>query len=108
MLQDRTLHLAHVRHNMEKDFEFAVGMIFLNELEAYHKYVVAYAIGKLIGARKAKMVKNDKKNPTNFVCNCKKQSISSFTHEKKYERVEVRCGCLAHFKFKIDNGLYEI
>ncbi|KAF8037901.1 LOW QUALITY PROTEIN: hypothetical protein BT93_B0672 [Corymbia citriodora subsp. variegata] len=59
---------------MEKDFEFAIGMIFLNELEAYNKYV-AYAITD---------------------------------EEKKFERLEVRYSCLAHIKFKVDDGIFEV
>ena len=45
--------------DMEKYDEFAVGMVFPNELEAYDKYV-AYAISKGFGVRKGNMFKNGK------------------------------------------------
>ena len=45
--------------DMEKDFEFVIGMVFSNKLEAYHKYV-AYAIGKGFEVRKGNVVKNIK------------------------------------------------
>ncbi|KAF8017784.1 hypothetical protein BT93_H2856 [Corymbia citriodora subsp. variegata] len=104
-----TSHLAHVMRNMENDFEFAIGMVFSNELEAYHKYV-AYAIGKGFGVRKGNTVKNRKGEITRriFLCNCEGHSVNSSNQEKKYERFEVRCGCLAHIKFKVDNGVYEV
>ncbi|XP_056173440.1 protein FAR1-RELATED SEQUENCE 5-like [Syzygium oleosum] len=102
-------HLAHVMRDIEKDYEFAVGMVFSNELEAYHKYV-AYAIGKGFGVRKGHMFKNSKGELTRrtFVCNCEGHSLSSSDKEEKYERYEVRCGCLARIKFKVDNGVYEV
>ncbi|KAI3411366.1 uncharacterized protein J3R85_018081 [Psidium guajava] len=58
-LQHGTFHLAHVMRDMEKDFEFTIGMIFSNEAEAYHKYV-AYAIGKGFGVRKENLSRNRK------------------------------------------------
>ncbi|KAF8016193.1 hypothetical protein BT93_H1644 [Corymbia citriodora subsp. variegata] len=94
---------------MEKDFEFAIGMIFSNELEAYNKYV-AYAISKGFGVRKGNLTRNSKEEITRqtFVCNCKGYSASSIDDEKKFERFEVRCGCLAHIKFKVDDGIFEV
>ncbi|KAK3423692.1 hypothetical protein EUGRSUZ_F00557 [Eucalyptus grandis] len=83
-------------------------MVFASELEAYHKYV-AYAIGKGFGVRKSKIRKNDKGEITRhtFVCNCEGYSINSSDQERKYEKHEVRCGCPAFFRFKVENGTYE-
>ncbi|XP_056160407.1 protein FAR1-RELATED SEQUENCE 5-like isoform X1 [Syzygium oleosum] len=108
-LEHETSHLAHVMRDMDKDFEFVVGMVFSNELEAYHKYV-AYAISKGFGVRKGNAVKNRKGEITRrtFLCNCEGHSVGSSDQEKKYERFEVRCGCLAHIKFKVDKGVYEV
>ncbi|KAF8037796.1 hypothetical protein BT93_B0595 [Corymbia citriodora subsp. variegata] len=95
--------------DMEKDFEFAIGMVFSNELEAYHTYV-AYAIGKGFGVRKDNLLRNRKGEITRrtFVCNCEGHSVSSSNQDKKYERFEVRCGCPARIKFKVHNGVYEV
>ncbi|KAL3724836.1 hypothetical protein ACJRO7_029926, partial [Eucalyptus globulus] len=84
-------------------------MIFASELEAYNKYV-AYAIGKGFGVRKSKTRKNDKGEITRriFVCNCAGYSVNSSDQEKKYERPEVRCGCPAFIKFKVENGVHEV
>ncbi|KAK3412083.1 hypothetical protein EUGRSUZ_I00868 [Eucalyptus grandis] len=102
-----TSHLVHVMRDMEKDFEFAIGMVFSNELEAYNKYV-AYAIIKGFGVRKGSLVRNTKRKVTRrtFVCNCEGYSINSSDEEKekKFERFDIRCGCLAHIKFKVDNN----
>ncbi|XP_056158433.1 protein FAR1-RELATED SEQUENCE 5-like [Syzygium oleosum] len=108
-LQHETSHLAHVMRDMEKDYEFAVGMVFPNELEAYDKYV-AYAIGKGFGVRKGNMFKNGKGELTRrtFVCHCEGHSVSSSDQEKKFERYEVRYGCPARIKFKVNNGVYEV
>ncbi|KAI3440621.1 WRKY domain-containing protein [Psidium guajava] len=96
-------------HDMEKDFEFTIGMIFSNETKAYHKYV-AYAIGKGFGVRKENVSRNRKGEITRrtFVCNCEGYSIGSSDQEKKFERYEVRCGCLTRIKLKVDNGVYEV
>ncbi|KAL3749295.1 hypothetical protein ACJRO7_010408 [Eucalyptus globulus] len=93
--EPETSHLAHVTRDLEKDFEFTIGMIFASELEAYHKYV-AYAIGKGFGVRKSKTRKNDKGEITRwiFVCNC--------------AGPEVRYGCPAFIKFKIENGVHKV
>ncbi|KAL3730191.1 hypothetical protein ACJRO7_027235 [Eucalyptus globulus] len=107
--EHETSHLAHVIRDMENDFEFAIGMVFSNEDEAYYKYV-AYAIGKGFGVRKGHTVKNRKGEITRriFLCNCEGHSVTSSNQEKKFERAEVRCGCPAHIKFKVDNGVYEV
>ncbi|KAK2631208.1 hypothetical protein EUGRSUZ_L03237 [Eucalyptus grandis] len=104
-----TSHLAHVMRDMEKDYEFAIGMVFSNELEAYHTYV-AYAIGKGFGVRNDNLLRNRKGEITRrtFVCNCAGHPINSSDQEKKYHRSEVRCGCPARIKFKVDNGIYEV
>ncbi|KAF8011368.1 hypothetical protein BT93_J1848 [Corymbia citriodora subsp. variegata] len=104
-----TSHLSHEIRDMEKDFEFAIGMVFSNELEAYHKYV-AYAIRKGFGVRKGNMFKNSKGELTRrtFVCNCEGHSVNLYDKEKKYERYEIRCGCLTRIKFKVDNGVYKV
>lgn len=108
-LEHETSHLAHVMRDMKNDFEFAIGMVFSNELEAYHKYV-AYAIDKGFGVRKGHTVKNRKGEITRrtLLCNCEGYSVTPSDQEKKFERLEVRCGCLAHIKFKVDNGIYEV
>ncbi|KAK3429729.1 hypothetical protein EUGRSUZ_E01219, partial [Eucalyptus grandis] len=84
-------------------------MVFASELEAYHKYV-AYAIGKGFGVRKSKIRKNDKGEITRrtFVCNCEGYAINSSDQERKYEKLEVRCGCPAFIRFKVENGSYEV
>lgn len=107
--EHETSHLAHVMRDMEKDYEFAIGMVFSNELEAYHTYV-AYAIGKGFGVRKDNLLRNRKGEITRrtFVCNCAGHPINSSDQEKKYHRSEVRCGCPARIKFKVDNGIYEV
>ncbi|KAL3716012.1 hypothetical protein ACJRO7_007732 [Eucalyptus globulus] len=92
--QHESSHISHIVRDMEKEIEFVVGMVFSNELEAYHKYV-AYAIGKWFGVRKGNMFRN-------------RYSDSLDGKEKKYQRYEVRCGCLAHIKYKVDNGIYEV
>ncbi|KAF7851608.1 LOW QUALITY PROTEIN: hypothetical protein BT93_L3491 [Corymbia citriodora subsp. variegata] len=35
-------------------------------------------------------------------------SASSADEKKKFEKFEVRCGCLAHIKFKVDDGIFEV
>ncbi|KAL3724787.1 hypothetical protein ACJRO7_029883 [Eucalyptus globulus] len=104
-----TSHLVHVMRDMEKDFEFAIGMVLSNKLEAYNKYV-AYAISKGFGVRKGNLVRNTKGKITRrtFVCNSEGYPVSSSAEERKFERFEVRCGCLAHIKFKVDNDVYEV
>ncbi|KAK3430489.1 hypothetical protein EUGRSUZ_E01986 [Eucalyptus grandis] len=84
-------------------------MVFASELEAYYKYV-SYAIGKGFGVRKSKTRKNDKGEITRriFVCNCAGYSVNSSDQEKKYEKPEVRCGCPALIKFKVENGVHEV
>ena len=101
--------IANVTRDLEKDFEFMVGMIFTSELEAYHKYV-AYAIGKGFGVRKSKTRKNDKGEITRrtFMCNCEGYSANSSEQERKYERLEVRRGYIAFIRFKVENGIYEV
>ncbi|XP_056166727.1 putative protein FAR1-RELATED SEQUENCE 10, partial [Syzygium oleosum] len=101
--------IAYVTRDLEKDFEFMVGMVFTSELEAYHKYV-AYAISKGFGVRKSKTRKNDKGEITRrtFLCNCEGYSTNSSEQERKYERLEVRCGCPAFIRFKVENGIYEV
>ncbi|KAL3714834.1 hypothetical protein ACJRO7_006696 [Eucalyptus globulus] len=89
--EHETSHLAHVIRDMKNDFEFAIEMIFSNKDEAYHNYV-AYAIGKGFGVRKGHTG----------------HSVTSSDQEKKFERAEVKCGCPAHIKFKVDNGVYEV
>ncbi|KAF8034768.1 hypothetical protein BT93_C0933 [Corymbia citriodora subsp. variegata] len=109
LLQHETTSLTHVMRDLEKDFEFALGMIFSNELEAYNKYV-AYAICKGFGVRKANLTRNTKGEITRrtFVCSCEGYSVNSANEEKKFEKFDVRCGCLAHIKFKVDNGVHEV
>ncbi|KAK3408991.1 hypothetical protein EUGRSUZ_J01116 [Eucalyptus grandis] len=65
---------------------------------------------KGFGVRKGHTVKNRKGEITRrtFLCNCKGYSVTSSDQEKKFERAEVRCGCPAHIKFKVDNGVYEV
>ncbi|KAK3438543.1 hypothetical protein EUGRSUZ_C03166 [Eucalyptus grandis] len=84
-------------------------MIFASELEAYHKYVV-YTIDKGFGVKKSKIRKNNKGEITQrtFVCNCEGYSINSSDQKRKYERLEVRCGCPAFIRFKVENDAYEI
>ncbi|KAL3746993.1 hypothetical protein ACJRO7_015866 [Eucalyptus globulus] len=91
--EHETTDLVHVIRDLEKDFEFTVGMVFANKLEAYHKYV-AYAIREI--------------TRRTFVCNCEGYSINSFDQEIKYERLEVRCGCPAFIIFKVENDAYEV
>jgi len=84
-------------------------MVFASELKEYHKYV-AYAIGKGFGVMKFKIRKNDKGEITRqiFVCNCEGYSVNSSDQERKYERLEVRCGCPAFIKFQVENGIHEV
>ncbi|KAF8016194.1 hypothetical protein BT93_H1645 [Corymbia citriodora subsp. variegata] len=84
-------------------------MIFSNELKAYNKYV-AYAMSKGFGVRKGNLARNSKGEiiRRTFVCNCEGYSASSIDDEKKFERFEVRCGWLAHIKFKVDDGIFEV
>ncbi|XP_048128414.1 uncharacterized protein LOC125312840 [Rhodamnia argentea] len=86
-----------------------MGMIFPNEVEAYNDYA-AYAIGKGFGVGKDKVVRNVKGEITRrtFVCNCEGCYASVSDKERKYDRFEVRCSCLAPIKFKVDNGVYEV
>ncbi|KAF8028667.1 hypothetical protein BT93_E1345 [Corymbia citriodora subsp. variegata] len=74
--EHETGSLAHVMRDMEKNFKFALEMIFLNELEAYNKYV-AYAISKGFGVRKGNLARNTKGEITRwtFVCNCEARKL---------------------------------
>ncbi|XP_048133687.1 protein FAR1-RELATED SEQUENCE 5-like [Rhodamnia argentea] len=102
-------HLRRSIHNLPKNFEFKVGMVFSSELEAYHKYV-AYALRKGFGVRKAKIRRNYKGEITRrtFVCNREGFSCTPPDEQKKIERTENRCGCLAHIGFKVENGVHEV
>ncbi|KAF8036156.1 hypothetical protein BT93_C1991 [Corymbia citriodora subsp. variegata] len=65
---------------------------------------------KGFGVRKGNLARNTKGEITRrtFVCNCEGYSVSSADEEKKFEKFEVRCGCLAHIKFKVDDGILEV
>lgn len=107
--EDDDAHLRHSIHNLPKNFEFKVGMVFSSELEAYHTYV-AYALRKGFGIRKGNKVRNSKGEITRrtFLCNCEGFSCTPPYQQKKMERTEIRCGCQAHIKFKVENGVHEI
>ena len=38
----------------------------------------------------------------------KEDLISSLFKERKRQRLEYRCGCMARIKFKISNGMWEV
>ncbi|KAF8034470.1 hypothetical protein BT93_C0701 [Corymbia citriodora subsp. variegata] len=107
--EDDDAHLSHSIHNLPKNFEFKVGMVFSSELQAYHTYV-AYALRKGFGVRKGNKVRNSKGEITRrtFLCNCEGFSCTPPDQQKKMERTENRCGCLAHVKFKVENGVHEV
>jgi len=94
-LQHETSHLANVMHDMENDFEFAIGMVFSNELEAYHKYV-AYAIGKGFGVRKGHTVKNRKGEVIRrtFLHNCEGHSVTPSDQEINLRGLKLDVGVL--------------
>ncbi|XP_030475753.2 protein FAR1-RELATED SEQUENCE 9-like isoform X2 [Syzygium oleosum] len=102
-------HLHHSIHNLPKNFDFKVGMVFSSELKAYHTYV-AYALRKGFGVRKGKKARNSKGEITRrtFLCNCEGFSCTPPDQQKKMERTENRCGCLAHIRFKVENGVHEV
>lgn len=75
-------------------------MVFSSEVEAYHTYV-AYALCKDFGVR-------GEITWCTFVCSCEGFSCPTPGQQKKMERTDNRCSCLAHILFKVDNGVHEV
>lgn len=95
-------------HNVDKEFQFRIGMTFANEEEAYKTYN-AYAISKGFGVRKGKKANNSKGilRTCTYLCNCEGHSPSIPPHEQRdvYRTVK-RTGCEACIKFKIENKVW--
>ncbi|WMV07784.1 hypothetical protein MTR67_001169 [Solanum verrucosum] len=85
-------------------------MKFVSEEESYNAYN-SYAMAKGFGIRKGPNTHNRNNEMTRclFFCSCQGQSdkLSPF-QERKRQRLEYRCGCLARIKFKISNGIWEV
>lgn len=95
-------------HNVDKEFQFRIGMTFANEEEAYKTYN-AYAISKGFGVRKGQKANNSKGilRTCTYLCNCEGHSPSIPPHEQRdvYRTVK-RTGCEACIKFKIENRVW--
>nr|XP_025886422.1 protein FAR1-RELATED SEQUENCE 5-like [Solanum lycopersicum] len=66
---------------------------------------------KGFGVRKSAKTYNINKEVTRrlFLCACKGKSDNlSLFQERKRQRLEYRCGCMARIKFKISNGMWEV
>ncbi|PHT45432.1 hypothetical protein CQW23_14590 [Capsicum baccatum] len=96
--------------NTSKNFIFEIDMKFNSEEESYNAYN-SYAVVRGFGVRKGGKTNNVKGETTRrlFLCSCKGQSdkLSPF-QERKRQRLEYRCGCMARIKFKISNGIWEV
>lgn len=102
--------MIHNVYNIDKNFAFKIGMKFGSKEESYNAYN-SYAMAKGFGVRKGPKTLNRNKEITRclFLCSCegKSDKLSPF-QEKKRQRLEYKCGCLARIKFKISNGTWEI
>ncbi|XP_075096493.1 protein FAR1-RELATED SEQUENCE 5-like [Nicotiana tabacum] len=81
--------LVHNVININDDFAFKIGRKFCSENESYEAYN-SYAVAKGFGVRKGQ------------------SPLCSDYQEKKRQRLEYRCGCMARIKFKISNGVWEV
>ncbi|XP_059306979.1 putative protein FAR1-RELATED SEQUENCE 10 [Lycium ferocissimum] len=101
---------AHSVYNINKNFVFEIGMKFHSEKEAYNAYN-SYAVAKGFGIRKGAKTYDRNKEITRclFLCSCegKSDNLSPF-QERKRQRLQYRCGCLARIKFKISNEIWEV
>ncbi|KAG5596078.1 hypothetical protein H5410_037310 [Solanum commersonii] len=101
---------THNVYNINKNFIFEIGMKFVSEEESYNAYN-SYAMAKGFGIRKGPKTHNRNNEMTMclFFCSCQGQSdkLSPF-QERKRQRLEYTCGCLARIKFKISNGIWEV
>ncbi|OIT36494.1 protein far1-related sequence 5, partial [Nicotiana attenuata] len=102
--------LVHNVINIDNDFAFRIGRKLCSENESYEAYN-SYAVAKGFGVRKGAKTYNRNKELTRclFLCSCEGQSpLCSDYQEKKCQRLEYRCGCMARIKFKISNGVWEV
>lgn len=85
-------------------------MTFKSEKEAYDTYNM-YALRKGFGVRKDEkyMGCGGELQRCIFVCSCEgfPRDVSP-NEERKIERTEIRCGCKARVRFKIENGVWEV
>ncbi|XP_075078419.1 protein FAR1-RELATED SEQUENCE 8-like [Nicotiana tabacum] len=102
--------MIHNVYNIDKNFAFKNDLKFGSEEESYNAYN-SYAVEKGFGVRKGPKTLNRNKEITRclFLCSCegKYDKLSPF-QERKRQRLEYRCGCLARIKFKISNGTWEV
>lgn len=93
------------------NFELKIGMIANTEEEAFDMYSeYAYELGFSI--RRGE--KTYKKGTTELIRRsfvCSREGFKEFTNpseEKKYDRLDTRCGCRARVVFKVENDVYQI
>ncbi|WMV10099.1 hypothetical protein MTR67_003484, partial [Solanum verrucosum] len=68
-------------------------------------------VAKGFGIRKGAKTYNINKEVTRrlFLCSCEGQSDKlSLFQERKQQRLEYRCGCMARIKFKISNEIWKV
>lgn len=95
-------------HNIDKEFQFRIGMTFANEDEVYKTYN-AYAISKGFEVRKGQKANNSKRilRICTFLCNCERHSPPIPPHEQgDVYRTVKRIRFEACIKFKIENGVW--
>ncbi|PHU14559.1 hypothetical protein BC332_15764 [Capsicum chinense] len=96
--------------NTSKNFVFEIDMKINSEEESYNAYN-SYVVARGFGVRKGGKTNNVKGETTRrlFLCSWEGQSnkLSPF-QERKRQRLEYRCGCMARIKFKISNGIWEV
>ncbi|KAM3204866.1 hypothetical protein P3L10_028276 [Capsicum annuum] len=96
--------------NTSKNFVFEIDMKFNSKEESCNAYN-SYAVARGFVVRKGGKTNNVKGETIRrlFLCSCEGQSdkLSPF-QERKQQRLEYRCGCIARIKFKISNGIWEV
>ncbi|KAF3620441.1 hypothetical protein FXO38_32351 [Capsicum annuum] len=96
--------------NTSKNFIFEIGMKFNSEEESYNAYN-SYAVAKGFSVQNGGNTNNVKGETTRrlFLCSCEGQSDKLFPfQERKRQRLEYRCGCMVHIKFKISNEIWKV
>nr|XP_009771804.1 PREDICTED: putative protein FAR1-RELATED SEQUENCE 10 [Nicotiana sylvestris] len=101
---------VHNGSNINNDFTIKIGMKFGSEDESYVAYN-SYALAKGFGIRKGAKTYNRNKELTRclFLCSCEGKSLLYSNYlERKHQRLEYRCGCMARIKFKISNEKWKV
>lgn len=55
-----------------------------------------------------KVLEFEEKSLGVLLCVLVRVSLATPGQQKKMERAENKCGCLAHILFKVDNGVHEV